>query len=147
MTDFYSLINENGEMVLSTITSSPETYDMTQWPSDYRLLKDNSPKEGSDFDPLLYYCERVNITPPDATEIQYELKKRATQLIISDVKSRRDMQIANIMWRIERYNRLDRLGLPQIDDIQKIDNYVQQLCDVPTQPGYPENVIWPSYPD
>lgn len=59
------------------------------------------------------------------------------------IRRRRDEMIAAISWRYERWYRLDRLGLDQIDDITKLDTYVQALADIPQNQTDPYDIVWP----
>lgn len=63
-----------------------------------------------------------------------------------NVRYNRDMLMNEAEFRVSRYNRLSRLGKPQIDDIAKLDQYMQDLADVPTQPGFPFVIQWPTKP-
>jgi hypothetical protein len=57
----------------------------------------------------------------------------------------RDARIKLVEWRYARYERNARLGLPQQDDMAKLDAYVQALADVPSQEGFPWQIDWPVY--
>lgn len=59
------------------------------------------------------------------------------------VRHNRDALIAQTVWRVERYTRIARLGGTQVDDIAVLDAYLQALADVPTQQGFPFNIVWP----
>jgi len=59
------------------------------------------------------------------------------------VREKRSTLIANVTWRYERYAREMRLGLATTDDIGKLDAYIQLLCDIPDQAGFPHDVVWP----
>ena len=144
MITFYSLVNENGEMVLSGVSTDPDSFNISEYPVGYRLLRDVAPRAGVDYDEGLYYCEKVAITPPDATEILYVIKELNIEDIMDSVRAKRDMLLNEVLWRVERYQRLERLNLPQMDDIGILDNYIQDLCDITKQPGFPKSVIFPS---
>lgn len=58
------------------------------------------------------------------------------------IRFQRNQKINDTQWRYERYARLDRLGLPQIDNIVSLDTYVQALADI-TKQADPNNVNWP----
>ena len=60
-------------------------------------------------------------------------------------RSNRDARIKDFEWRYTRYERNARLGLPQQDDLKKLDVYVQALADVPSQEGFPWQISWPVY--
>ena len=74
----------------------------------------------------------------------------ATHTVRTSVRARqerenRDARIKSIEWRYVRYERNARLGLPQQDNIDALDTYVQALADVPTQAGFPWDIQWPEY--
>jgi hypothetical protein len=60
-------------------------------------------------------------------------------------RQERDRQIKEFEWRYARHARNARLGLPQVDAINKMDAHVQALADVPTQEKFPWVVEWPVY--
>ena len=55
----------------------------------------------------------------------------------------RDLRIAELDWRYNRYNRLARLNVTQIDDLTKLDAYAQALADI-TKESNPYNIVWPT---
>jgi hypothetical protein len=57
----------------------------------------------------------------------------------------RDARIKAFEWRYARHARNARLGLPQQDNIEKMDAYVKALADVPSQKGFPWQINWPVY--
>lgn len=65
----------------------------------------------------------------------------------ASIRKRRDEMIAATSWRYERWYRLDRLGLDQIDDITKLDTYVQALADIPQNQTDPYDIVWPVLED
>lgn len=79
-----------------------------------------------------------NLRDKTLEELQFE-KDEAWRAI----RRRRDEMIAAISWRYERWYRLDRLGLDQIDDITKLDTYVQALADIPQNQTDPYDIVWP----
>ncbi len=66
-----------------------------------------------------------------------------TQAVWNDIRKERDNRIAAVMWRYERYARLERMGLEQVDDITKLDKYVQDLADLPQTQNDPYDIVWP----
>jgi hypothetical protein len=60
-------------------------------------------------------------------------------------RENRDARIKAFEWRYTRYERNARLGLPQQDDLAKLDAHVQALADVPSQEGFPWQISWPVY--
>ena len=75
-------------------------------------------------------------TPEDTIAIR-------TQNVARSQRITRDQLIKEVQWRFERYARLQRMGQPQVDDIAKLDTYVQALADITSQEGWPFNVQWP----
>jgi hypothetical protein len=64
----------------------------------------------------------------------------------NSVRRERDIRINDISWRIERNQRELRLGLEPTDSTQILDQYIQDLCNVPKQAGFPFEVEWPAKP-
>ena len=59
----------------------------------------------------------------------------------------RDNKLSAVEWRISRYNSQTQLGItPTETDIKPVLEYMQKLRDLPTQEGWPENVVWPEAP-
>lgn len=75
-----------------------------------------------------------------------------TDALAAAVRAERDSRIEAVVWRVERYHRQVRLGLTPTEDISDLDAYIQALCDVPEQPGFPwtglddPNCPWPEEP-
>jgi Phage tail assembly chaperone protein len=63
----------------------------------------------------------------------------------NNIRKERDKRINEVAWRYERWERLNRLGLEQIDDINELDNYVQALADLPQTQTDPYDIVWPVY--
>lgn len=59
------------------------------------------------------------------------------------IRGVRDEKIMEIEWRVRRYQDEEILGLPHTDDIVMLAQYTQALRDVPQQPGFPDDVVWP----
>lgn len=59
------------------------------------------------------------------------------------IRIERNMKIGAVQWRYERFARETRLGIPTTDQLEKLDTYVQALCDIPAQKGFPDTVDWP----
>ena len=67
----------------------------------------------------------------------------------SDVRAERDLKIDSVRWECERNARENRLNVaPKRSDVWMIalDQYVQELCDVPQNQTDPENITWPTLP-
>lgn len=78
-------------------------------------------------------------TPADVAEKRTSTKARI-------VRQLRDLKIAQVAWRYERYARQVRFGQVPVDDIVALDTYVQTLADLPQQYGFPWEVVWPDAP-
>lgn len=78
------------------------------------------------------------------TEEDY-LNKRTTQdeLRSWQMRGERDRRIAIAQNDIDKALREQRMGLPHAD-IAVLDTYVQALADVPSQPGFPFEIQWPT---
>lgn len=64
------------------------------------------------------------------------------QLQWNSIRADRNERIAAVEWRVNRCLSQQRMGLPTIDDISKLDKYIQDLRDITTQTD-PDNIIWP----
>lgn len=62
------------------------------------------------------------------------------------IRTIREQRIIEIEWRYNRYARLARLGLNQIDNLTKLDNYTQALADITNQQD-PGAIVWPVITD
>lgn len=66
------------------------------------------------------------------------------------VREQRDAKMAAFQWRLERYARQTRLGLPTTDTQEALDIYMQALADITEYPGFPwedsEQIPWPVEP-
>lgn len=60
------------------------------------------------------------------------------------IRIERDKRIKDVEWRYDRFYRHQRLGLQQIDSLEKLDQYVQDLCDI-TKNLLPYDIKWPKY--
>lgn len=62
-----------------------------------------------------------------------------------EVRKRRDTLMSAMSWRYDRYARNARLGLPQQDNIQAMDKYMQELATITDSFPAPYAVLWPTY--
>ena len=69
-----------------------------------------------------------------------------SQLTWEEVRSRRAALMSAMSYRYERWQRNDRLGLPQVDNLDEMDTYMQKLADVTTEFAETRDIIWPQYP-
>lgn len=63
-------------------------------------------------------------------------------ILWEQIRHNRDIKIAELDWRYNRYARLNRLGLDQIDNLNALDTYSQALADI-TKQSDPTNIVWP----
>ncbi|MEZ7196763.1 phage tail assembly chaperone [Pseudodesulfovibrio karagichevae] len=70
-----------------------------------------------------------------------------TERKAANERAERDTRMEAARWRIERYQSEVRLGRTPTDDIAELDTYFQALRDVPSQPGFPASVEWPTEPE
>ena len=66
-----------------------------------------------------------------------------------EIRSKRDGLIDDIMWRAERYQTQKALGVTTTDSEEQyraVLAYIEELRQVPEQPGFPDVVEWPSQP-
>lgn len=76
----------------------------------------------------------------DKTLEELQAEKEA---VWRQIREERDRRINEVAWRYERWARYNRLGLNQIDDIEKLDKYVQALADIPQKQNDPYDIVWP----
>jgi hypothetical protein len=69
--------------------------------------------------------------------------EEATKLQWQKVREERDKRIKVVEWRIARYFSFERQGKEQLDEIDVLDEYIQDLRDV-TQQSDPWNIEYPS---
>lgn len=63
------------------------------------------------------------------------------------VRPARDAAMEAFKWRIERYERAIRRGDSPVDDIKKLDEYMQALADLPaTLNAFVDHIPWPIEP-
>lgn len=67
----------------------------------------------------------------------------SNDILWEQIRYQRDMKLSELDWRYNRYYRLERLGITQIDDLSKLDVYTQALADITKQTD-PMNIIWPT---
>ena len=63
------------------------------------------------------------------------------------VRAKRDYLINEVQWRVDRYLEQKATGETTVDTeakFKKISAYVKALRDIPTQKGFPFEVIWPT---
>ncbi len=62
------------------------------------------------------------------------------------IRPERNARINAVMWRYERWEREERLGLTHQDDRQVLDAYVQALCNLPETISF-DNPVFPTEPE
>lgn len=80
---------------------------------------------------------------PTAEELE-QLKVSKLPYQWERVREHRNELMQKFEWRYARYDRQVRLSLTPTDDLFKMDEYMQALADVTTQPD-PYNITWPTY--
>jgi hypothetical protein len=74
-------------------------------------------------------------------------QEQLDEMAANAVRAERDERIRAIEWRILRHQRQVRMGItPTEESVAHIDQYIQDLADVPAQAGFPHEVIWPNEP-
>ena len=66
--------------------------------------------------------------------------------IAERVRRERDVLIEAVQWRIQRYEQQSALGLETTDSTEVYKTilvYVQELRDLPSQSGFPRDVVFP----
>ena len=100
-----------------------------------------SPTVSNDTDPALMSIEAIG----SGIRVAFNVQELAVDMQWAQVRHIRDIKINEIEWRYNRYARLARLNLPQIDSITDLDSYVQALADITLQSS-PNDVSWPTLP-
>lgn len=68
--------------------------------------------------------------------------------IEEQARAERDERLSFVEWRVTRYNSQIQLGVtPTETDITPVLEYMQELRDLPTSTGWPENITWPELPE
>ena len=71
----------------------------------------------------------------DATSIQWET-----------VRGLRDQLCNDFIWRVQRWQRRDRLAQSQTDDLADLDSYMDALANITVTESDPFNITWPIEP-
>jgi len=132
---FYTVLNINGEIVLSQVTQDPE-YPIGE---GQRLVADQTP----DYDSLTQYIVRVAPVPEGQDYVEYQ---------IVDITYTEEELIESAMaTRKQLFLECDWTQLPDAQlTVAKVDAwkvYRQALRDITDQPGYPGTIIWPTIPE
>jgi hypothetical protein len=79
---------------------------------------------------------------PDGVKRSILMKDLGVDRAWDAIRNVRDSKIAEVEWRYNRFYRNERLSLPQVDSIELLDTYMQELADITKQPD-PANIVWP----
>ena len=60
-----------------------------------------------------------------------------------NIRRQRGILMDAMSYKYERYARNERLGLPQVDKLEDMDTYMQQLADITK--GDVDAIVWPTY--
>lgn len=93
-----------------------------------------------------YEVEEVPVIEPivQVPSNDYSEFDSYTGMTWEKIREKRNQLMADFEWRYTRYHRNERLGLTQIDDLQKMDEYMKALADITLQTD-PNNILWPNY--
>jgi hypothetical protein len=67
-------------------------------------------------------------------------------MLASSCRSFRNTLIESAQKRVDRYKRQLAMGIPTVDNLSALYEYMQILADVPQQEGFPINIVWPEVP-
>lgn len=101
---------------------------------------DDPPNYNSSTHRLSWTGTTWNVSPIPEEELQ-QLKNQKWQ----EIRNMRDQKIKDIEWRITRNLSEERLGLPATESLVLLDQYIQNLRNITTQPD-PFNIQWPQAP-
>ena len=83
---------------------------------------------------------------------KWPVKKKANHMLLARayVRNQRDQLMRVAVNALNSHKRRVEFGLAGTlseAEVQDLKTYVQLLCDVPQQSGFPYNVVWPKTPD
>ena len=93
--------------------------------------------------------EAVDIPQPEAVTVPTEEERWASlsaEEKAQEIRDRRDSLIEQVMWRVERYQTQQALGVDTTDteeQYRSVLQYIEELRNVPEQTGFPDSVDWP----
>lgn len=65
-----------------------------------------------------------------------------------EIREVRDAKIAEVEWRVFRYQSEERAGITtHTDNISDLDLYIKKLRDIPQTYSEIGDIVWPTYPD
>jgi hypothetical protein len=112
----------------------------------YPLKYNLKPESASDLVPSPVQVDGQWVVVWEEVETPTEVAEKRTATKARIARQTRDLRIKQVAWRYERHARHVRLGQTPVDDINVLDAYVQALADIPQQPGFPWEVVWPDAP-
>lgn len=72
-----------------------------------------------------------------------------TEQLATQARNKRDQLLSDTQWLVQRHRDQIEVAEPTTltsDQYKALLTYRQALRDVPTQSGFPGNIVWPSYP-
>lgn len=102
----------------------------------------NMPPHDGETEKVLWNGTSWQVIPLTEGEINEK-----NDLLWSEVRNNREEKIREVEWRIFRYQSQVRLGMTPVDDITKLDEYVQSLRDITSSTSNPSEVVWPTLED
>jgi len=147
-----------------TMYSLNKSYPISDKPKRIRLSNGNTKTDFTTFTPddLTYAGWHVIDDKPEVNETTHKVAWNGTKWVteslsseelqsvknkqLESVRTQRDKFINDVEWKIMRYNSFARQGKSQIDDITKLDKYVQDLRDC-INVDDPSSTEFPSHPN
>lgn len=129
-----------------------KTYPTAKWWENFWVGNpvDEERKILGDAEILEWKVEGVE-PPLDIAELVSEFRVEfETTELAREIRTKRDVEIAQIEERLSRYERQLKLGVKTTDDegwYYSALEYVQELRDVPQQAGFPHEINWPIFPE
>ncbi len=99
--------------------------------------------EANGIDPSLLVEEEITIEEYRARFDSIETERERAE---REAREKRDRLIAAVRWRVERCWDQHQLGVEQTEATEPLLQYIQDLRDVPQQPGFPFEINWPKEP-
>jgi len=89
---------------------------------------------------------RILSTDEDGQPITVEPPRASDEVLANQARRRRDAEIAQVRWLIERHRDEQALQIATTltpEDYRLVQEHVQALRDVPEQDGFPRAIDWP----
>jgi hypothetical protein len=131
----YSIVNANNELIFSNVTINPN-YPVKE---GQRLVKDIPPEYNTETE----YLVRDDIVPTDSDRVLYTIHPIVypEEYYNMSALSKRNGDLRESDW-----TQLPDVALTETQ-VNSWREYRQKLRDLPTQPGFPKNVTWPTKPE